>query len=240
MKHVAFPDYLGYGKLDPKTIHEQEGCLSAEYHLLGQNVMTVKCKEDKTEIQEYWQGRPLGMTWHRDLEHAILHHFICTSMAANPIYEYLMDRIARIGWVYVQHDKETHNSWKAVYYPAVYLYIIRIPIPDNHVQKVIKALENEWFYKMETDTYGSKIQVNWKHGEQEVIDIAILEIIVPIAYLYECVEWLIKQEIILPQKLYRAIVQNAFHKATSKGNIFLGTSQDDWEQYIIYYSLIKV
>ena len=130
MKHVAFPDYLGYGKLDPKTIHEEEGFRSAEYHLLGQNVMTVKCWENITEIQEYWEGCPLSMTRHRDLQQAVSRHFLITGHSKNPIYSYLMDKIIRMGNIYAQYDEDSNQSWKAIYYPAVYLYMIRIPIPD--------------------------------------------------------------------------------------------------------------
>jgi len=63
--------------------------------------------------------------------------------------------------------------------------------------------------------------------------------VVPIAYIYERVQLLIDNNLILPDKLHRAIIQNSIGMESMQLKLFYGTENDSWSKYGIQFKPLK-
>jgi hypothetical protein len=197
--------------------------------------MKIKLAPDKIELIEIFQGKSLGMTFNSDLKKGLLYHFTCTRISENPIFNFLVNEVCSLGNIYFEYIDDGPQKIKTIYYPAAYLFIIRIPITDNNIDAATKALSDNFLYRLATDVYDSKLIIDYKNGKTIVNNIMVLELIVPMAFLYETVQWIVNQDLILKEKLYRAIIQDSLQKALSAGQIFTGTEKDEWSSYSISY-----
>ena len=70
-------------------------------------------------------------------------------------------------------------------------------------------------------------------GREEIREesIYLAELVVPIAYIYDRVQLLIDNNLILPDKLHRAIIQNSIGMESMQLKLFYGTENDSWSKY---------
>jgi len=235
MNTQQFPPYLAFGKLNEKSIRSEDIYQVADYELLDEKVMEIKLSNEKAEIIESLHGESLGMTFHQDLKKAFMHHFMCIPQSKNPVMDFLVQKVCSLGNVYFQFINEDPEKTKIIYYPAAFLFVIRVPITENNAEAINKAMDDKYLYELTNDLYESEISIHWKNGEQQTKKIAILEMIRPVAFLYETIKWLTDRNLILKEKLFRAIVQDATEKGFAVANAFIGNGENAWNSYSIRY-----
>ena len=236
MDTQQFPPHLAFGKLNENSIHSEENFKIADYYLLGEKVMEIKLSADNMQLTEFFQGESLASTWHRDLKAGFMQHFSLTDTSQNPVIDFLARQVCNLGNVYFQKMIDDPNNPKIIFYPAAYLFIIRVPVTENTTETIDAALLSTFLYEKVSDLYDSKIIIEWKNGNRQEKEIMIMEIVVPAAFLYETIQWLTERNLILKEKLFRAIVQEGANKGfVSVGNMFSGTEEDAWNSYTIQY-----
>lgn len=125
---------------------------------------------------------------------------------------------------------------KIIFNPAAYLFIIRVPVTENNIKAINTAFQDIFLFNRVPDIYDSTIIIDWKNGNQQEKKIMLMEIVVPVAFLNESIQWLTERNLILKEKLFRAIVQDATNKGlVSVANIFSGNEEDAWSSYTIRY-----
>jgi len=212
MDTQQFPPHLAFGKLNENSIRTEENFQVADYDLLGEKVMEIKLSADNMQLTEFFQGKSLASTFHRDLKAGFMQHFSLTDASKNPVIDFLVRQVCNLGNVYFQKMIDDPKSPKIIFYPAAYLFIIRVPVTENNIESINAALLNIFLYEKVSDLYDSNIIIDWKNGNLQDREIMIMEIVVPAAFLYETIEWLIERNLILKEKLFRAIVQEGANK----------------------------
>lgn len=235
MTPPIFPPYLAYGKLTPESVCKDGDCFSASYELLGIPVMKVNCQASYVEILETLNDQRLAMSRGENLEKTLMRHFSATRQYDNPVYWFLVEKVSGLGEVYIQHDIEKQKQLY-VFYPAAYMYIIRIPIPIICFSSFSEALNDQDVCKKIRYVYKSNLRFYWKNGNENGLELLILEVVVPVALLFETVEFLFAKKVIYKSIVFRPIIQNVIHKAMTLQSVFVGKEKDNWNRYIIHYS----
>ncbi len=239
MNNEQFPPFLAYGQLDEASIRSENNYRVADYKLLGERVMKVKLAPGKAELIETLHGKGLAQTRHQSLKAGFMHHFTCINLSESRVMAFLVQQVSSLGNIFFHFIGDDTLRKKIIYYPAAYLFVLRVPVTENNAAAMNKAMEEKFLYDHFSDLYRTSLIIDWKNGQRQEKDIILLELISPIAYLYETVKWLTDRDLILKEKFFRALVQNATDKNPAAPNGFLGSENDRWSQYSILYKTLN-
>ena len=120
----GLPPYIGFGTLDPSSISESGGVLTATYKSREETVYEVRVGAERSEIVEYFEGRELSRSTHRTLGQAFLIHMMRLPMDDHPRLRKLFRQIA----VGRNININFYVDQGLVTYPAGYLFSLRLPI----------------------------------------------------------------------------------------------------------------
>ena len=88
-----FPDYLGFGRLDPESIHLSSQGLTAEYRLGEELVYRAAIGQHESEVEEYFDGQSIGISRQSSLQLAFFHHPTLYEPVKHPRLKRIIDEI---------------------------------------------------------------------------------------------------------------------------------------------------
>lgn len=235
MNKIEFPSYLAFGKLNETSIRIENECTIADYELLGKKVMEVKLSPDRAWVVDYFGGKQYASSTYPTLAQTFQSHFMVVKASSNPIMGFLSREVCNLGNFYFQHFDEDSGNWRMTFFPAGYLLVIRIPVLKENSEVVKELIEDESMKKSVFEIYETQLTINYKTGDKKVVDIHLLELVMPVAFVYDTAKWLTEHKMILKEKLFRAIISDSSNKWFTAAQLFVGNDNDDWTSYSIRY-----
>lgn len=236
MNRNIFPDYLAFGKLNPQSIQTNGKEQTADYELLGETLMKVIINPTCVTIEEVFRDEFLGYSSSKTLENCFMQHYINLPISASPVMKYIIDKVTELGNIYYEYPRITEDETNIVYYPAASLHIIRIPLTENNIVAFNLFNKDEANRKLITNVYKSNIAVMRKGTIVPRVErIHIVEFVTPLAFIHERAALLLKYNLILPDKLHRAIIQDLMETISYQTKSFYGNEIDNWAEYKIEF-----
>ena len=227
---LKFPPYLGYGTLNPnsrKSIGNKE---IADYEFNGHPIMTVEQTETGASVEEYYQDKAIGRSFGKKLEGAIFQHYLNLDQLSSPLHRAWIDKLVSQGNIYAEMISKTKE--RVLFYPAVFLMDIRVPVLDERLASVKEFIETPEMKKHLPKIEDSKL-ITVFPNYKETLTISLLRITAPIAFTIDIAKELSNAGIIEKEKRLRAIVSVARPNSGTVVRSFGGTKTDTW----LFYSI---
>jgi uncharacterized protein YbcV (DUF1398 family) len=240
-----FPDYIGFGRLNPKTISVSTDQVSANYFFQDKPVHRIT----HNTVNGSWQMKDIfeekgNISSSKDLENVVLQHFNYLDCKTNPIFNFVQDKICNLGNIYFENLASMKDKAGVVsYFPAGRMVILRLPIFFDEIG-LTKAdvLENKIPY-LELEkrpllalykAYNTSVLVSEENGKTSVVPVLMYEYLVTLASLFVVVDWICNNNLISPDKIFRMIIQdsNAIYEHSVKK--FEGINNKDASYTIIF------
>lgn len=241
-----FPDYIGFGRLNPKTISESTDQVSGDYFF--QDMPVHRISHDK--INESWQIKDIledkgNISSSKDLKNAVLMHFNYLECKTNNVFNFVRDKICGLGNIYFENLASMKEVGGVVsHFPAGRLVILRLPIFfDEPHRKIVDILENKIPYlEVEKrpllnlyDVYNTSILLSKENGETTAIPVLMFEFLVTLASLFDVVDWICTNNLISQDKMFRMIIQDSNSIVQHSLKKFEGVSNGDATNYTIIF-----
>lgn len=229
-----FPAYLSFGKLNSDSIRPDGFGLTADYELLDKKVMEVSIAPKRYRIKSVFKT---GYDWlsHSSisLEHCLSQQLLNAPIGCEPAMDYLIDKVIRLGNIYFEFPIRDKSQKSYLFYPSGNLLLVRIPITAENINCLP---QEESDLKGYINLYNTTMQIKYKNKNEPVVqDIAMLELLLPLALAYERLEDIVQKGIILRDKKYRAIVCECMPNMGRIIHTFMGTKDDDYVFYTLNY-----
>jgi len=224
------PAYLGYGVLNLDSYKFTDGKASADYHYEGFPILKVEQSEKGARIEELYADTTLGMSYGANLERAIFQHYLNFDQIDSPLHRVWLHDLISQGNIYAEYISKTKD--RVLFYPAVYLMSIRVPVLDEDLQQVEAFIASPEIKKLQPKLSPSKL-ITVYPDRTENLTITMLQITTPIAFTIEVAKVLSDKGIIKKEKRLRAIVNVANPQAGTSIRTFRGTEKDEWLSYSI-------
>ena len=240
-----FPDYIGFGRLNPKTISVSTDQVSANYFFQDKPVHRIT----HNTVNGSWQMKDIfkekgNISSSKDLENVVLQHFNYLDCKTNPIFNFVQDKICNLGNIYFENLASMKDKAGVVsYFPSGRMVILRLPIFFDEIG-LTKAdvLENKIPY-LELEkrpllalykAYNTSVLVSEENGKTSVVPVLMYEYLVTLASLFDVVDWICNNNLISPDKIFRMIIQdsNAIYEHSVKK--FEGINNKDASYTIIF------
>lgn len=231
----TFPTTLGFGKLNPESISENENEISAKYLFTDQAIHQViyKKKQDSWIIKDIINGQG-SFSGGKSLKQATLIHFNSLDCSTDLTFKSVEEKVCNLGNIFFQYFlSQTDKGGAISYYPAGKLVVFRLPVLPEFFEK--NNPEDNEPYLRPNHIYDSIILLTKKNGDKQIIPIHIIEYLMPLSLIYEMAEWLSVNNYISPEKIFRMIIQDIPHKVGNTFLDFLGTENDDYLKYTLLF-----
>jgi len=225
-----FPSYLGYGILDPDSYTLSGEKAFADYHYQGLPILKVEHSEKGARIEELYGDKTLGMSYGANLERAIFQHYLNFDQMDSPLHRAWIHDLISQGNIYAEYICKTKD--RVLFYPAVYLMSIRVPVLDEDLQQVEAFIASPEIKKLQPKLSPSKL-ITVYPNRTENLTITMLQITTPIAFTIGVAKVLSEKGIIKKEKRLRAIVNVANPQAGTLLRSFRGSEKDEWLSYSI-------
>jgi len=227
---LKFPQYLGYGILNPESRKSIDDKKIANYEFNGQPIMTVEQTETGASVEEYYQDKAIGRSFGKKLEGAIFQHYLNLDQLSSPLHRAWIDKLVSQGNIYAEMISKTKD--RVLFYPAVFLIDIRVPVLEEKLESVKEFIKNPTIQKHLPKIEESKLITAFPNYK-ETLTTSILRITTPIAFTIDIAKELSSAGIIEKEKRLRAIVSVARPNAGALVRSFSGTKTDPW----LFYSI---
>ena len=121
-----------------------------------------------------------------------------------------------------------------LFFPAVFLIDIKIPIAEENQLKLNDFLKNPEIIKYRPSVQKAVIRTRYVHRSED-LTISLLSLKTPIAFTIQTLQLIKEAGLISTEKRLRGIVSQS---RTSNGPLmrnFIGTDSDDWKSYSIIF-----
>lgn len=239
-----FPSYVGFGRLNPKTITEKTDIASSDYFFKDKPVHRISYNK----VNGSWEFKDIfddsgGISYSNELKKAVMMHFNNLDCESNSIFNFVRDRVCSRGNIYFQNLASMKDEGGcASYFPAGRLVILRLPIFfDKEGQAKADVLINKIPYLEEEkrpllklcEAYNTSIFLPKSNGETSVIPVLMLEYIVTLASILDVVNWFCKNNLISQERIYRMLIQDSTTKNQHSLQTFEGIANKDSTVYTI-------
>lgn len=224
------PAYLGYGVLNPDSYKFTDGKTYADYHYEGFPILKVEQSEKGARIEEMYGDKTLGMSYGANLQRAIFQHYLNLDQLESPLHRAWISNLISQGNIYAEYISKTKD--RVLFYPAVYLIDIRVPVLEEDIKKVEAFIAIPEIKTLLPKLSLSKL-ITVYPDRTENLTITMLKITTPIAFTVGIAKMLSEGGIIKKEKRLRAIVSVANPQAGTLLRSFRGTEKDDWLSYSI-------
>ena len=225
-----FPAYLGYGKLNPDSYRLSDENAFVLYEYAGVPIMRVEQSKNGVCVDEFYADQSIGMSHGANLQQAIFHHYLSLDQINSPLHRAWIHDLISQGNIYAEYISKTRD--RVLFYPAVYLMSIRVPVLDEDLQQVEAFIDFPEIKKLQPKLRPSKL-ITVYPDRTENLTITMLQITTPIAFTIEVAKVLSDKGIIKKEKRLRAIVNVANPQAGTSIRTFRGTEKDEWLSYSI-------
>ena len=225
-----FPAYLGYGALNPDSYTWSDGKASAEYIFQGLPILNVEQSEEGVNIEEVFQGTSLRIAQGLDLQRTISLFYGSGDPSKSPLHRAWIDELIHQGNIYAEYITKTNT--RLIFYPAVYLMDIRVPVLDEDIKQVMAFIDTPALKKWQPKLIPSTL-VTVYPDRTENLTISILLITAPIAFTIGVAKLLSQAGIIKREKRFRSIVSVVKPLIGTWLRTFHGTERDPWLAYAV-------
>ena len=233
MNQFEFPNYLAFGKLDTKSIRTEDEFQVADYYLLNEKVQEVKVSEKSAQFIESFQGNEGSFTCHHTLEKAILHQFMCWKPSSSVALDYLVRQTSSLGNIHFEPISNDRKRRRFVFYPAGLFFVFRIPVTSSNLSALFENTLDPVISKYRRDFHITQVITVKLDDSLETENINLLELLVPMAQVYDVARHLVEKKIILPDKKYQMIIHEASEASTGMHQSFYTDGNDPWKAYAI-------
>jgi hypothetical protein len=247
MNTHQFPSYIGFGKLRPEKISENNNEITADYYFLDRPVHRISVIKNGNP---YYHMTDLPVdegisSSSAKLNTLAIFHFNGLDCTANPVFAHVRQQVCGLGNIYF----ENFISWKdnsPIYscHPAGKIALLRLPCSQDEDR--LNWLDNEFenerphlgdgeenlFYPV--SFYPSRLIVTDHHGSKSIRNITMSEFVVPIAYLYDACKWLSEEGIIEKEYVMRLLVQDVGRRTHNSIQIFPPNKTNGFPGYKIF------
>ena len=229
----VFPPYLCYGQIDESSKRVVGDNHVADYLMNGKKVLEVRINEKYTEIQDYWDGKYLGLSHYSTIRQSVLSHYSFIDQLKSPIQQEWVNSVITSANIYVEYiDIKKIDS---IVYPGVFLIDLYIPIRLNDEKTLTNIIEHDSLVFFDCD-YNESV-LTWKSKETSTVyqeRINLIKIEIPIAFVQEVVNEL--KQFIYKDKMWRAFTQINNPGRSNAIRLFYGDPNDP---YYTYSLLVK-
>lgn len=122
------PKYLGFGRLEQRSIISSSEGFQAEYRAGDELVYSVRMSEGYCQLEEFFDGQSLGLSRFPTLEEAFLHQPTLYTPAAHPRLKRILSRFGPDKHIYYKVPKEISY----MFYPSGLLFYVYLPVMAIH------------------------------------------------------------------------------------------------------------
>jgi hypothetical protein len=231
-----FPAYLAYGKINTNSYHHDEAKNehSALYEYESKPYLKVEVGEKSTLITEYVDGNRQSISSRKTMKEAMFSHFSSINPLNYAAQGTWISSMIGLGGIYVEFF--TSHCIKQLFYPALFLIDIRIPLSESKLKEVQDLIGTPLFQKFNPWIQEAQITITYPE-HVEVVKKPLLSIICPIAYSLDLMKQVKWQGLIEKEKVFRPLVTLATPAKGNKVKNFFGRDEDAWERYNITYQI---
>ena len=247
MSKQQFPSYIGFGKLRPEKISENNNEINADYYFLDRPVHRISVNKIGKPYYQMWD-QPKGegiSSGSFELDELAISHFNGLDCIANPVFAYVRQQVCSLGNIYF----ENLVSWKDNFtihtsHPEGRIALLRLPCrqDEDRLNWLDNKFENErphfgddeenLFYPV--SFYPSRLIVTDSSGSSTTRDIVMSEFVVPIAFLYDACKWLTNERIIEKEYAMRLLVTDVVKREHNSIQIFPANKASGFPGYKIF------
>jgi hypothetical protein len=228
----SFPHYLGYGIINKDSYRKESEKEYVDYVYKDQTVITAEISPKGAMIEEYYNGKRLSMSFGKNLQRAVFQHYLASDQLKSHLHLDWINEVVGIGNIYAEMIQKTEQT--VLYFPAVYLVQIRIPISNDKLTLLEKFMENPEVIKLNATAQEATIITRYDE-RNENLTVPLLTICTPIAFTVQTLKLIKESGLISAEKRLRGIVGQA---RASNGTVmrnFIGSPTDNWKSYSILY-----
>jgi hypothetical protein len=226
----VFPPYLCYGQIDESSKRVDGDNHVADYLMNGKKVLEVRINEKYTEIQDYWDGKYLGLSHYSTIRQSVLSHYSFIDQLKSPIQQEWVNSVITSANIYVEYiDIKKIDS---IVFPGVFLIDLYIPVRLNDEKILTNIIEHDFLVFFDCD-YSESV-LAWKSKETSTVyqeRINLIKIKIPIAFVQDVVSEL--KEYIYTDKKWRAFTEINTSKRSTSLKLFYGNEKDTYHNYSI-------
>lgn len=232
----SFPHYLGYGIINKDSYRKESEKEYVDYVYKDQTVITAEITPTGAMIEEHYNGKRLSMSFGKNLQRAVFQHYLASDQLKSHLHLDWINEVVGIGNIYAEMIQKTEQT--VLYFPAVYLIEIRIPVSKDKLPLLEKFMENPEVIKLNATAQEATIITRYDE-RNENLTVPLLTICTPIAFTVQTLKLIKESGLISGEKRLRGIVGQV---RASNGTVmrnFIGSPTDNWKSYsIIYQSTI--
>jgi hypothetical protein len=210
------PSYLGFGTLDPASVHFDGEHLSAHYQYGdGDIAYRVDWQSGRCLLEAQFHGEPVSISGGRDLQSALFQSFLGRAEPADdPRFVDLCQRVVGSGNIYFQFPQAfRRGSPGYLYYPAGLLFSLRLPIvrenrPAWDVFRIVARSGEGLPMSLDDEGPGAIISLT-PGGEPYVEEIEIAQFVTPLYQVLDACRIIAEHRLIAPEQTYRVSVADA-------------------------------
>ena len=232
MTQYSLPHYLGYGVINRDTYRKEGEKEFVDYVYKNQTILTAEVSPTGAMIEEYFNGKRLSISFGKDLKRAVFQHYLASDQLKSQLHLDWINEVVGIGNIYAEMIQKTELT--VLFFPAVYLIDIKIPIAHENEAKLQQFLKKPEIIKHRPSTQKAVIKTRYVHKSED-LTVSLLTIKTPIAFTIEVLNLIKEAGLISPEKRLRGIVSQA---RTSYGPMmrnFIGAPTDDWKSYSLIF-----
>lgn len=232
MTNENFPSYLGYGLLKRDSYRKEAEKEFLEYSYNGQTVLAIELSPSGAMVEEYYNGKGTSMSFGKDLKGAVFQHYLASDQMSNPLHLEWIREVVSIGNIYAEMIQKSNQT--VLYFPAVYLIDIKIPISDDKIPILEKFITDEEVIKLKPAVQKATIITRYE-DRNENLTVSLLSICTPIAFTLQTLKRIKEAGLISSEKRLRGIVGLSKASNGTMMRNFFGSPSDDWKSYSIVY-----
>jgi hypothetical protein len=228
----SFPHYLGYGIINKDSYRKENEKEYVGYVYKDQTVMTAEITPTGAMIEEHYNGKRLSMSFGKTLQRAVFQHYLASDQLKSHLHLDWINEVVGIGNIYAEMIQKSNQT--VLYFPAVYLIEIRIPISNDKLSLLEMFLGNPEVIKLNAKAQEATIITRYE-DINENLTVPLLTICTPIAFTVQTLKLIKSSGLISIEKRLRGIVGQA---RASNGTVmrnFIGAPTDNWKSYSILY-----
>jgi len=232
MIQTKFPSYLSYGQINNKSYKKEGETEYVDYSFKNQTILRVELSSSGAMLEEFYNGISQRMSFGKDLQRAVFQHYLASDQLKSHLHLDWINEVVGIGNIYAEMIQKTDQT--VLYFPAVYLIEIRIPISNDKLSLLEKFLGNPEVIKLNATTQEATIITRYE-DRNENLTVPLLTICTPIAFTVQTLKLIKASGLISTEKRLRGIVGQA---RASNGTVmrnFIGFPTDNWKSYSILY-----
>lgn len=233
LRWSLFPKYLGYAIAHLPSKRIEKNSYSVAYHFDEHKVYDVELSIQGATIHHYWENEKIETVQGDTIQQALESLYAGKHYYQSPLHKTWVTAVSRAGNIlirYVCGDEPT-----SLVYPSLQREQIVIPIPMDEPERfeLIQSIASHYPHRLQR--YSGVLSWHQRSDNtQQKVDVALICIILPIAYVPAFIREV--SPAIIPGRLWRAYADPFEGDVKIGASFYQGNPNDSFRSY----TLIKV